>query len=301
MAETSNKESGKFLIEFFVESMTDETVKFFKDFYPYYEKMKKDIEFVPHYMFKVCDKCLEQDTFNDTTSNCVSSGRYCRYGPQVLQNWRHKDIILQSIRELCIYKISPEKWWEYQSAIGQCDKACFDNIHSAIGLNKTEIDKCAQDSFENGDEKSDNKLLREERIATQNHTLEPNHTIFFTVDSVKIRKPAVPASILVQQICDSYKSIISYCKTFESGQAQKIENPSSFSGFSFFLILLAFGILGYVFYVRSIKKNQGSHIAIQLDETVCQYFALEDEDTKKAVRRISMQKNAKRKRRNFRF
>jgi len=43
-------------------------------------------------------------------------------------------------------------------------------------------------------------------------------------------------------------------------------------------------------YIKSISKTKDSIPGIQLDETVSQYFALEDEDTKKAVRRISMQK-----------
>jgi len=298
MAASSNKESGKFMIEFFVESMTDDTMKFFQTFYPHYEKMKQDIEIVPHYIFKVCGKCLEENNFVYNLSNCVSGGRYCRTGPEVFQNWLQRDIILQSIRELCIYKESPEKWWEYQSALAQCDKACYDDIYAEIGLSKDEIYKCAKDSFENGDEMNDNKLLREQKIVTQNYTVAPNHTIFFTVNNLKIGKQSNSASALVADICNAYQGLIGYCKTYKSSptnKADKVENTSSVSGFSLFIGLLALGFLGYVFYVRSLKKNEGSHIGIQLDETVSQYFALEDEDTKKAVRRISMQKMQKEK------
>ena len=70
-------------------------------------------------------------------------------------------------------------------------------------------------------------------------------------------------------------------------------NPNKapfFSGYSLFIAFTALAFLAYVLYHRSLRKNEGSETGIQLDEKVSQYFALEDEDTKVTVRRISMQK-----------
>jgi len=94
---------------------------------------------------------------------------------------------MQSIREICIYKKSPEKWWQYQAKLAECDKACYDDVYSQLGLSQQEIYKCANDSFINGDEMNDNTLLREAKDAAKIFAVKKNQNVFVDVGGIKFR------------------------------------------------------------------------------------------------------------------
>jgi len=49
---------------------------FFKDFVPIYQQMKEDIDFIPHYIFKIYGPATKKNYTMDIP-DCVSGGRFC--------------------------------------------------------------------------------------------------------------------------------------------------------------------------------------------------------------------------------
>lgn len=64
-------------------------------------ELSKDIvEFTPHYVLWQCYGC----TFNKAEDNCISGGRYCAPDPDDRGPLTGRDILLEDLRQICIYK-----------------------------------------------------------------------------------------------------------------------------------------------------------------------------------------------------
>ena len=76
-----------------------------------------------------------------------------------------KDIINENLRQKCIYKANPEKWWEY---IKRAHKLCYSDFtddcsvtaHKDLKLDFAKTTDCVSESF-NKDENS-NLMLKED-------------------------------------------------------------------------------------------------------------------------------------------
>jgi len=89
-----------------------------------------------------------------------------------LSTLKGKDIIIQGLKEICIYQTSANKWWEYQLELAACNRTCFADIEAKIQLDPEKINECVLKSFEGKIDVYDNTLLRREKEKAQSFSID---------------------------------------------------------------------------------------------------------------------------------
>lgn len=106
------------------------------------------------YDYYICKHCLLQDNAV-SDSNCLGGGQYCHQG--YVDQDSHVEIqgrefIVEIVRQLCIYSLRRDLWWDYLSMFQskcflQNDLAhCSRRIQSHFRID--DIDHCVQESFQ---------------------------------------------------------------------------------------------------------------------------------------------------------
>lgn len=116
-----------------------------RDFISYFSDHAKDLGrhalMTPHFVSWPCPAC--DDEFKK--KECVSNGKYCAspHKFQKGQTSKGRDIILEDLRELCLYNLyykkQPDTWWNYMKHVhSQCyngvSKLCSKRAHKDLGL-----------------------------------------------------------------------------------------------------------------------------------------------------------------------
>lgn len=154
--------------------------EFLINFRSYFDKIGSQlISFRPRYALWFCPSCkLGNSSFS--SENCISNGKYCIPNSETknLKSILGKDIVLEDLTQICLFKLSEEKWWDYikdfyetclKLESKQMDlKKCSDHILTLHGFNKTRVEICINDSFVRVEEgksiyESDNILLNQEQ------------------------------------------------------------------------------------------------------------------------------------------
>eukprot|EP00343_Euplotes_focardii_P001305 CAMPEP_0205802044 /NCGR_PEP_ID=MMETSP0205-20121125/4230_1 /ASSEMBLY_ACC=CAM_ASM_000278 /TAXON_ID=36767 /ORGANISM="Euplotes focardii, Strain TN1" /LENGTH=190 /DNA_ID=CAMNT_0053067793 /DNA_START=90 /DNA_END=659 /DNA_ORIENTATION=- len=123
----------------------------------------------PHYFSWPCLECDDEIKADD----CFGNGKYCAVDYNDL-NMKGSSILLSNIRQKCIYKNSMEKnkndsdWWNYvtrahSSCYTDFTEDCSKAVHTKLGLDYAETQKCVENSFSNkGTDDEDNSILGED-------------------------------------------------------------------------------------------------------------------------------------------
>lgn len=96
-------------------------------------------------------------------SNCIDSG---------LPTGR--DVIMQSIREICILQDSVATWWQFQNDMARCNRTCADELYPKYNISVDDINTCVDRSFLDDSAIDDNSLLRTEVQSNGNITSAPS-------------------------------------------------------------------------------------------------------------------------------
>ena len=126
------------------------------------------LQFEPFYAFYYDTYCKRNNFTECSNPDCIGNGRYCSRDTWDLGAEGGRDVVVESLRQLCLWRTAPEKWFAYVSLFGEkCLKGDFGVTCSASVLKELDIagelvDKCVQDSIEDGDiDTSDNSVLRD--------------------------------------------------------------------------------------------------------------------------------------------
>jgi len=199
-----------------------------------------------------------------------------------------RDISLENLRELCIFQVYPKQWWDYMRIFDdQCveydilDK-CSEKTIKSLGLDKTKLDKCVNDSFvKNGTNPlniliDDNKLLEKElsvRVAQG----------IGNFPSVTINNKQYLGNILSSYIFEAI------CSTFSSppGCCNEVSGPAS-SGIGYgtivVVILISFAFFFIILcciYRRYMKNELSKEMNLKVNQMVGQYVAMYESRDKK--------------------
>jgi len=90
------------------------------------------VTFHPHYSIFTCETCrLKNYSQKKVPADCLSGGRYCLKDPDGdNKKGSGRDILLEVLRQLCLFQLFPERWWDYMALV---DITCVDNF---VGLEK---------------------------------------------------------------------------------------------------------------------------------------------------------------------
>jgi hypothetical protein len=264
---------------------TDNAYKFIREFKDFYLKSSGVIVFEPHYVTWYCAPCQQQD-WKVENPDCVSGGRYCAPDPDSEGPLKGSDVVMEDLRQICVWKNFPEAWWDYVDKFETCITTEKQNQCSQQVLKKllrdnqvATIDRCMDDSFV-GSGKSAKKGLNENDILVTERQMQDDFdismfpTLFINYqqymgslgDSVAVSRAA----------CESLQSPPEFCNKYLSGGT--IINNSFDTGtvVTFTFILLIIVIIILFFYRRMARREMTKEMSIQVSQMVSQYFALND-------------------------
>ena len=262
---------------------------FLNDFSQYARKLDKVTVFTPHYVLWYCSECRKGGYKKDNL-DCVSSGRYCAPDPDGVGPLTGKHVVLEDLRQICVYQKAKAKWWDYievMNATCPTEKFNSDCAVSALGsakIDKDEIQACMDDSFETPTNTStDNSLLRKER-----DELIKAGIFFFpaVIVNSQTMRGDVEAIEVVQAVCAGFQERPREC--FEILGGLHPNTPPEQEGISMGILLaivcgavvLLAGVL--VVYRMWLKREINSELKKQINLAVGQYFALADTSREEA-------------------
>ncbi|KAH7366427.1 hypothetical protein KP509_18G077500 [Ceratopteris richardii] len=131
--------------------------------------------FTPHYITWFCPEAFL--TTRQCKSQCINNGRYCHPDPEqdFDSGYDGKDVVLQNLREICVYKIANETlarpwlWWDFVTDFQircpmsqkQYNQDCAEQVIASLGLEVQKIRDCMGDP----EADSDNQILKAEQEA----------------------------------------------------------------------------------------------------------------------------------------
>ncbi|KAJ7543512.1 hypothetical protein O6H91_09G041300 [Diphasiastrum complanatum] len=147
-------------------------------------------QFTPHYITWYCPEAFILS--KQCKSQCINHGRYCTPDPEqdFSQGYDGKDVVLQNLRHLCVFKIStdlkkPWVWWDYATDFQiRCPMKekkystdCAEEVVKSLGLPLDKIQHCMGDP----DADAENPVLKKEQEAQVGHGSRGDVTILPTL------------------------------------------------------------------------------------------------------------------------
>ena len=120
------KEGGYVEIELFMRSDDSKARDFFTEFTYYKEKLGEKLKFVPIYKYsKFVNEQFDNTLSENSNAPCVKETRMCATSNHALQIDNPRKILLENIRETCIYQeFGQETYWRYMV---EFNNLCFDS------------------------------------------------------------------------------------------------------------------------------------------------------------------------------
>lgn len=124
----------------------------------YLDKFGEQINFIPHYVVHQNPYYVEESPKSNI--NCLSRGKYCYFPKETTIIQEGQKILLEDLRQKCMYKLSKEKsinlYFEYMSYFSkECinepkntlSKLCSQNVLKKLGYPENYLDNCIANSF----------------------------------------------------------------------------------------------------------------------------------------------------------
>jgi len=262
---------------------------FLNDFAPYARKLQDITVMTPHYVLWYCTECRKVG-YSINNPDCVSSGRYCAPDPDGPGPLTGKHVVLEDLRQICVYQQDKGKWWDYIQEMNRtCPTSkigtdCYENALSESDIDAKKVENCMESSFsQSGNYSTDNKLLKKER-----DELIKAGIFFFPaviINSQTMRGDIEPLEVL-QAICAGFKDTPDTCKGLL--RPAKPDTPAGQEGIGMatLLVIVAFAVLLLVVvlmvYRMWLKREMNSELKKQINQAVGQYFALADTSREEA-------------------
>ncbi|CAD8118985.1 unnamed protein product [Paramecium sonneborni] len=219
-------------------------------------------------------------------SNCICERRYCAIDPDGEGIGSGKNIIEESIRQTCIFKHFPQKYFQYMNKFNfECTKAqaystCGSRIINNLEISADDIVKCRDESFKDPFTHQTTKNL------TNSYNAILEHQMILLENAGMVGLPSVVVNSIVYkgqltgkgifgEICNSFITPPSICK-------EEVENyyQFSFSGthYLFWVLLIVsiliaiFIIVLYFLFKKFVQRDSVEVTQVQVNEMVSQYI-----------------------------
>ena len=152
-------------VELFYSPAIEYSHKFINSLEDVYHKIKDRILFEPH----VVTFTSQSQEF--IAKNCVSSGAYCAFDPSHASSATGKDVVLESLRQKCVYKSSISNYFAYMKGFyTKCfdsfSESCSKSVAEKNWIDWIQIKDCVNKSFLGPDKNmlnNDNEILSVEK------------------------------------------------------------------------------------------------------------------------------------------
>ena len=157
-------------------------LKFLDTFQTFVNRFDRaELQFQPFYAFYYDDTCRKQNFTECANRDCIANGRYCSKDSWDLGEEGGRDVVLESLRQICLWRhtltlSSAAQWFAYVSRFGEkCLKgafgqACSEAVLTDVGIPLEVVETCVAQSVEEGGDllSSENFVLHKE-IAQISH------------------------------------------------------------------------------------------------------------------------------------
>ena len=272
---------------FWLSTSNRNSFKLVREFVNYYLKLKPHANFEPHYAIWTCSLCAMTNytlDYNDQSlkDNCISKGRYCSPDADGERPGKGKDIVLEDLRQICIFNNYKDAWWIYMTRFDdECTevqqyKDCSENMMRRSGIDVKIIESCVENSFVKVDgsfnqDLSDNLVLKKER-----ESFLDKGVLFWP--SINIGDMSyrgnLEADEILEAICATFSHSVDVC----NGSVTVTEDGNKVNVavivFIVIGIVILFVLLVSFFYKRFVKKELSREMSTQVNEMVSQYISL---------------------------
>jgi len=267
----------------------DSVYKFLREIRSFVAESKKSFDFTPHYVTWYCNYCKDSD-YNTDDVDCLSGGRYCSPDPDFEGPLSGSNVVFEDLRQICIWKNYPEKWWDYVDAFGhKCvnhkdQEDCVQRLLKDIGFNSEQsgkITNCMDSSFEKrqgsygpiNKKIDDNVLLRNERLLQNEFDISTFPTLYINHQAYTGNLNNV--TIAIKTACEIVMEPSELCKRYLSDTV--IVNSISTKKMINFLIAMVIIVVIILFFYRRIQRREmNKEMNIQVSQMVSQYFAINE-------------------------
>ena len=271
--------------------------KFLTDFKRYQELLGKKASLGVHYI--TYPYFSYDPNINKPIDDCLGSGLYC-LKPENLGINDGSLIVLESIKQKCIYKFVYEKkaipkelFWNYMTKFYEkCilekknfNQKCSNNVMDLVQLDKKEIDRCIFDSFigTSFDKQKEDyyKILKNKILDDEFEMRKRNYII--RVPSLLINGRLYDGSWRPENVFDALcASLIKKPNVCFTEGTQREGVFSTPSVFIIILIVFAINIILFILCKNFIKKKiidriQSTDIDSRIDTVVNSYIALREQ------------------------
>jgi hypothetical protein len=194
-----------------------------KEFYSFHQKIANYTKFQPHYVSHASPLYVKDKKQN--ISNCLANGLYC-HGPRYEMGITDgKDILMEDIRQKCIWRIaysgsdehSKDQYWNYMiNFFDKCinttspsfDYKCSTEVAESIGIPYTKIEDCMLGSFKL-DQMSElvytnnNSLLEDDYEIRKKYEIRVFPSIMI---NNKTMQHSMTAEDIFESICSGFKN-----------------------------------------------------------------------------------------------
>ena len=243
------------------------------------------VKFVPHALVWYCRPCAEKNFVNTTTDvNCVSSGRHCSPDPDGAGPLTGSAILIENLRQLCVYEKSENAWWDYfiafnRSCVGTKDlESCSYQAIKDIGVSVDGITKCVRDSFGGGPvESAENSFFQRENDLIFKKRIQTWPTIF--INGQMYRGDLHPVDDIFDAICDGFENPPDIC----SGRVEDVEKARKDVEQTWLiitgvvLIISVIFVIIFVLYKRAIRREVNQEMELMISSSMQKYMALREE------------------------
>lgn len=214
------------------------------------------------------------------SKNCVSNGAYCAFDPSHAGAATGRDVVLEAVRQKCIYKMSVPDFFTYTRVFfGRCFGS-FDEKCAKAAVDRTWVDwaavqKCVEKSFSGSGKtfyQNENELLADEKEKMKK--LGTNNFPNIFINNILYRGSLSKIDILLS-VCSALHDDVSECKNIDLFPAD------DFGFWQMAAIQLLVFVLGSAFLAficrRIAKKQYLKDLNKAVDKYVTEYSSLKED------------------------
>ena len=277
---------------FWLSTSNRNSFKLVREFEPYYGRISDKSKFVPHYNIWVCEVCARNNFTLDTPDNCISGGRYCCIDPDGRGPATGAQVVLEDLRQICIYRTHPDLWWKYMIKFDiecieiQVVEDCSKKIMKEVDIDAEKVDNCFKDSFLTSNkinyETDDNWILMNETKLIRQMCIQFWPTV--TVNNVSY-KGNLEGKNVFEAVCSLYPEadIPETCN--EVLGIQSHEHSEGLNVSLILIMVISCLILFFLFlvfiYRRWVRSQLTNEMSSQVNQMVTQYIAFYENREKK--------------------
>jgi hypothetical protein len=216
-------------------------------------------------------------------NNCVSKGEFCAYDPDNEGKLTGRDVILEALRQKCIFSTHSELYLNYmdsyfRSCVDKISKSCSESIMSSVGVDKEAVQSCYDRSFAS---------LEQEQVDNHNEILDLDRQMRKTLGVTEfpdfyINNVKYDGSM---NIVDLLLSICSTNSQLDSAECRNLDlTPDLNEGITFIIVMnVVIFIIALVFLVAFIRRRMRNkfkkEVKTAIDKYMTEYSAIKNDNT----------------------